>query len=352
MNYNYFKNKKVLVTGHTGFKGSWLVSWLNILGSKVMGISLDPPNGENHFKSLKKNLNIIDTRGDIRNQVFLKKQIKKFKPDIVFHLAAQAIVSTSYDFPKKTFETNVIGTLNILSVLSELNKKCTAILITSDKCYKNIEVTKGYKETDALGGDDFYSSSKASAELLINSFYKSFVKDKNKALKIATARAGNVVGGGDWSENRLIPDCMKCWSKNKKVILRNPNATRPWQHVLEALSGYLHLAYYLSKNKKINGQSFNFSNNQIKNFTVLDFIKGVREYWKRASWKVVKEKKFYESTLLQLNSTKAKKILKWKNKLKLRETIRLVGEWYKVYYTTNKKTVLTKDQILEYMNKN
>ena len=238
MNYNYFKNKRVLVTGHTGFKGSWLVSWLNILGSKVMGISLDPPNGENHFKSLKKNLNIIDKRGDIRNQVFLKKQIKKFKPDIVFHLAAQAIVSTSYDFPKKTFETNVIGTLNILSVLSELNKKCTAILITSDKCYKNIEVTKGYKETDELGGDDFYSSSKASAELLINSFYKSFVKDKNKVLKIATARAGNVVGGGDWSENRLIPDIVKHYFSNNKISIRNPNSTRPWQHVL---SQFLHI---------------------------------------------------------------------------------------------------------------
>ena len=249
--YNFFKNKKVLVTGHTGFKGSWLVTWLNMLGCKVLGVSLDPIKGDNHFKILKKNLDIIDKRGDIRNERYLKIIIKQFKPDIVFHLAAQAIVSTSYSHPKLTFETNVLGTFNLLSVLAELKHKCIAIFITSDKCYKNIEVTRGYTETDELGGDDFYSSSKASAELVIHSFYKSFIKDKNKFLRIATARAGNVVGGGDWSKNRLIPDCAKSWSKGQTVILRNPNSTRPWQHVLEALSGYLHLAYQLSKNKKI-----------------------------------------------------------------------------------------------------
>jgi CDP-glucose 4,6-dehydratase len=249
--YNFFKNKKVLVTGHTGFKGSWLVTWLNVLGCKVLGISLDPIKGDNHFMILKKKLDIIDKRGDIRNERYLKKIIKQFKPDIVFHLAAQAIVSTSYSHPKLTFETNVLGTFNLLSVLAELKHKCIAIFITSDKCYKNIEVTRGYTETDEIGGDDFYSSSKASAELVIHSFYKSFIKDKNKFLRIATARAGNVVGGGDWSKNRLIPDCAKSWSKGQTVILRNPNSTRPWQHVLEALSGYLHLAYQLSKKKLV-----------------------------------------------------------------------------------------------------
>jgi CDP-glucose 4,6-dehydratase len=351
MNYNFFKNKKILVTGHTGFKGSWLVAWLNILGSKVMGISLSSNKNENHFKILKKDLNVTDVRGDIRNINFLKKHIKKFKPDIVFHLAAQAIVSTSYKYPIKTIETNVLGTLNLLSALKEIKKKCTVVLITSDKCYKNIEVKRGYKENDELGGDDFYSASKASAELVINSFYKSYIKDKSNLLKIATARAGNVVGGGDWSENRLIPDCVKCWSRKQKVNVRNPNATRPWQHVLEALSGYLHLAQKLNDDKKINGQSFNFSNNTIKNFTVLKFIMGIKKYWKTASWKVAKQTSFHESTLLQLNSAKAKKILNWKNKLRLFETIKLVGEWYKAYYSTNKKTILTKDQILMYMNK-
>ncbi len=350
MNYKFFKNKKILVTGHTGFKGSWLVAWLNILGCKIMGISLSPGRKENHFKILKKNLEIIDKRIDIRNIKSLRKEILKFKPDIVFHLAAQAIVSTSYDYPKKTFETNVIGTLNLLSVLSELKRKCVAVLVTSDKCYKNIEVKRGYKETDELGGDDFYSSSKASAELVINSFYKSFIKNKNKFLLISTARAGNVVGGGDWSKNRLIPDCIKYWSKNQTVILRNPKATRPWQHVLEALSGYLHLAYELNKNNKLNGESFNFSNNEIKNFTVLDFIKGIKKYWKKANWKVKKISFFYESTLLQLNNSKAKKILKWENKLKLGETIKLVGEWYQAFYKSKKK-VLTKDQIIFYMKK-
>lgn len=351
INYNYFKNKRILVTGHTGFKGSWLVTWLNLLGSKVMGVSLDPAKGDNHFKILKKNLVVIDKRGDIRNEKYLKKQISQFKPEIVFHLAAQAIVSTSYEYPKKTFETNVIGTLNLLTILSELKHKCTAILITSDKCYKNIEVKRGYKENDELGGDDFYSSSKASAELIINSFYKSFIKDKNKFLRIGTARAGNVVGGGDWSKNRLIPDCVKYWSKNRSVTLRNPNATRPWQHVLEALSGYLHLAYELNRNPKLNGESFNFSNNQIKNFTVLEFIKGIKKYWTKANWNVHKKNFFYESTLLQLNSNKAKKILKWKNKLKLSETIKLVSEWYVAFYSSNKKNIITKEQIVLYMKK-
>jgi CDP-glucose 4,6-dehydratase len=349
--YNFFKNKKVLVTGHTGFKGSWLVAWLNILGCEVMGISLNPVKGDNHFKILKKNLDIIDKRGDIRNEKYLKKLVKKFKPDIVFHLAAQAIVSTSYSHPKLTFETNVLGTLNLLNALAELKNKCIGIFVTSDKCYKNIEVTRGYTETDELGGDDFYSSSKASAELAIHSFYKSFIKDKNKFLRIGTARAGNVVGGGDWSKNRLIPDCVKSWSKNKIVTLRNPNSTRPWQHVLEALSGYLHLAYQLDKNQKLNGESFNFSNNEIKNFTVLKFINGIQKYWKNANWKVYKKSSFYESTLLQLNSNKAKKLLNWKNKLKLSETIKLVGEWYTSYYESNKKKILTKEQIIFYMRK-
>ena len=349
--YNFFKYKKVLVTGHTGFKGSWLVTWLNILGCEVMGISLNPTKGDNHFKLLKKNLNILDRRGDIRNEKYLKKHIKQFKPDIVFHLAAQAIVSTSYSHPKLTFETNAIGTLNLLNVLAELKYKCIAVFVTSDKCYKNIEVTRGYTETDELGGDDFYSSSKATAELVIHSFYKSFIKDKNKFLRIATARAGNVVGGGDWSKSRLIPDCVKSWSKNQTVILRNPNSTRPWQHVMEALSGYLHLAYQLNRNKELNGESFNFSNNEIKNFTVLKFIKGIQKYWKNASWKIYKKSSFYESSLLQLNSNKAKKILNWKNKLKLSETIKLVGEWYTSYYKNNKKMILTKDQIIFYMKK-
>ena len=349
--YNFFKNKKVLVTGHTGFKGSWLVTWLNVLGCKVMGISLNPTTGDNHFTVLKKNLNIIDKRFDIRNEKLLKKHVKQFKPDIVFHLAAQAIVSTSYIHPKLTFETNVLGTLNLLNVLGELKHKCIAIFVTSDKCYKNVEVTRGYTETDVLGGDDFYSSSKASAELVIHSFYKSFIKDKNKFLRIGTARAGNVVGGGDWSKNRLIPDCVKCWSKNQTVMLRNPNSTRPWQHVLEALSGYLHLAYQLNNKKELNGESFNFSNNEIKNFTVLKFIKGIKKYWNNANWKVYKNSSFFESTLLQLNSNKAKKILNWKNKLKLSETIKLVGEWYTVYYKSNKKLISTKEQIIYYMKK-
>jgi CDP-glucose 4,6-dehydratase len=347
--YTFYKNKKVLVTGHTGFKGSWLITWLDILGCKVMGLGLDPINGHNHFKILKKNINIIDVRLDIRDEESLKRVVRKFKPDIVFHLAAQSLVSNSYDNPKLTYETNVLGTLNLLSALSELKKKCIAVFVTSDKCYKNLEVSRGYKETDELGGEDFYSSSKASAELIINSFFKCFIKNKNKFLRIATARAGNVVGGGDWSKNRLIPDCVNYWSKKKSVVLRNPNSTRPWQHVLEALSGYLCLAYQLNKKDKLNGESFNFSNNKIKNFTVLKFVKEIKKYWKNANFVVHKKSLFYESGFLQLNNNKAKKLLNWKIKLKLSDTIKMISEWYKEYYKKNKKKILTKEQIIYYM---
>lgn len=350
MNYSFFKNKKVLVTGHTGFKGSWLVSWLNLLGAKVAGISLDPDHKLNHFDFLPKNTVYKDIRLDLRNEKKLDKVIKIYKPDFVFHLAAQAIVSTSYENPKYTFETNVLGTLNILNSLKSLKKKCTAVLITSDKCYLNQEISRGYNETDKLGGDDFYSASKASAEILINAFYKSYIKNKNSKLRICTARAGNVVGGGDWSKNRLIPDTVKQWSQNKKVILRNPKSTRPWQHVLEALNGYLMLAYTLSKNKKLNGKSFNFSNDKIKNFTVLNFIERMSYLWPRAKWVLKKEKKFKETNLLQLSNLKSKKTLKWKNILSLNETINFTSSWYFDFYNSRKKSILTFQQIHKFMD--
>lgn len=343
MDYSFFKNKKVLVTGHTGFKGSWLICWLHILGASVIGISLRPQK-ISHFNLIKKKIKFKNYYQDIRNFKAIDKIISKTKPDLVFHLAAQAIVSKSYVEPRLTYETNVLGSFNILNALNKINNKCSVVMITSDKCYENLELKRGYHEKDRLGGDDFYSSSKASTEILINSYYKSFILGKNKKLKVVTARAGNVIGGGDWSRDRLVPDCMVCWKSGKTVKIRNPQSTRPWQHVLEALNGYLYLSYNMTK-KNLNGESFNFSNNKIKNFTVRDFILKLSESWKRAKWEFEKNPMFKETNLLQLNNKKASKILKWKNKLKLSQTIKLVSDWYFYLYKSKKRKVLTFEQI-------
>tara|TARA_B100000686_G_scaffold299916_1_gene334060 strand:+ start:82 stop:1170 length:1089 start_codon:yes stop_codon:yes gene_type:complete len=337
--FNLFKNKTVLVTGHTGFKGSWLTSWLVLLGAKVIGVSINIPTMPSHFKATKLQDKINDKRMDIRNLELLKKTFKKHQPDYVFHLAAQALVKKSYFDPIYTWKTNTIGTLNVLESLREIRKKCIAVIITSDKSYKNMEITRGYKENDILGGKDPYSASKASAELAIQSYISSFFPYKKTKVFIGIARAGNVIGGGDWSENRLIPDCVKSWSKNKKVLIRNPQSTRPWQHVLEAIWGYLLLASCLKKNKKLHGEVFNFGPNNSKNYSVLFLVKLIKKYWKQTSWKISNKRKnnFYESNLLKLNSNKAKTKLKWKCILSFDETINMVADWYKSYYLKPKK---------------
>tara|TARA_Y100000590_G_scaffold420686_1_gene523638 strand:+ start:50 stop:1132 length:1083 start_codon:yes stop_codon:yes gene_type:complete len=333
----FFYNKTVIVTGHTGFKGSWLSFWLKILGAKVIGISINIPSGYSHFKAIKLKNKIKHIKMDIRNVKILKKTFKKYQPDYVFHLAAQSLVKKSYSDPTYTWTTNTIGTLNVLESLRDLKKNCIAVIITSDKSYKNLEIKRGYKEDDILGGKDPYSASKASAELAIQSHVSSFfLKKKNKVL-IGIARAGNVIGGGDWSEDRLIPDCIKAWSKNKKVLLRNPNSTRPWQHVLEAISGYLKLAIMLKKNKKLHGEAFNFGPIDAKNYKVLFLVKLMRKYWSKVSWKLDNKDNFYESNLLKLNVNKAKIKLKWKSILTFNETIKMVTDWYKNYYTNPKK---------------
>tara|TARA_B110000438_G_C15819438_1_gene653632 strand:+ start:314 stop:1399 length:1086 start_codon:yes stop_codon:yes gene_type:complete len=351
-NLKIFKNSRVIVTGHTGFKGSWLTAWLKILGANVMGISLKPNTSPSHFVVSKINKEIKDVRLDIRNRKKLEKKIISFKPDFVFHLAAQALVGISYKNPVTTWESNVIGTLNILESLRKLKKKCNVVIITSDKCYFNKEVRYGYKESDILGGKDPYSGSKAAAEILIKSYINSFFS-KQKNISIATARAGNVIGGGDWAENRIIPDCVRSWSKNKKATLRNPNATRPWQHVLEAVGGYLWLAVNLKFNKKIHGESFNFGPNLSREYSVLDLVKTISRFWKKVSWKKITKNKssFYESELLRLNCNKAKKILKWKTVLKFDESIKLVADWYYEYYFGKENIInITTKQIKKYQH--
>jgi len=286
-----FRNSRVIVTGHTGFKGSWLTAWLKELDAKVMGISLNPQSSPSHFLVSKINKGIKDIRLDIRDKKKLEKKIISFKPNFIFHLAAQALVGVSYEDPSLTWQSNVLGTLNILESLKKLKNNCSVVIVTSDKCYLNKEVHYGYKENDTLGGKDPYSSSKASAEILVKSYIGSFFSDQDK-IRITTARAGNVIGGGDWAENRIIPDCVRSWSKNKKAKLRNPKATRPWQHVLEAVGGYLCLAINLKLDKKLHGESFNFGPNLSREYSVLELVKTMSQYWRNVSWeKIPKSKK-------------------------------------------------------------
>ena len=344
MDLNRFYNKKkILVTGHTGFKGSWLVHWLSRYNVKILGIGLNPYDKLSLFKYINKK-KLIDKRLDITNYKKLEQCIVKFKPDIIYHLAAQALVKKSVINPLETFKTNIIGTANVLNCINKLNKKTTSVIVTSDKCYENLNLIRGYYEEDRLGGHDPYSASKASAEIVFRSFFKTILK-KNKNIKIASARAGNVIGGGDWSSDRLIPDCVKAWSLGKKVYIRSPNATRPWQHVLEPLSGYITLSYHLNKNKNINGESFNFGPKFNEVATVKKVLQISQKFWHSAKFNIYKENFFNEDSLLRLDSTKAKKILKWKKVLNIEKTLELTMNWYNKFYKNDNdtKSLLEKD---------
>ena len=330
---NTFKGKVVLVTGHTGFKGAWLSLWLIKLGARVVGVSNSIPSSPSHFEASNLNEEIIDYRVDIRDNLRIKDIFKTEQPDFVFHLAAQAIVKKSYQDPIETWETNVLGTLNILEGLRQINKKCVAIIITSDKCYDNVEWVWGYRETDALGGPDPYSASKGAAELAIKSHIKSYFSKESNIL-IASARAGNVIGGGDWASDRIVPDCVRAWSIAGEVELRNPNATRPWQHVLEPLCGYLTLASSLSENPKLHGEAFNFGPSIHSNHSVHDLVIQMAKYWDKVKWKDVSNEYVgpYESILLKLNCDKALFYLGWKSVLDFDATVEFTASWYNSYY--------------------
>ena len=346
-----FQGKKILITGHTGFKGSWLTAFLYNFNAKILGISL-PGESNGQFKFFKKIKIFKDSRFDICDYRKLEKTIKNFKPDFIFHLAAQSLVIKSIQDPVQTWKSNLIGTLNILNCLRELKHNCTAILITSDKCYKNKEILRGYKEADELGGSDPYSASKASAEICINSFFQTYLKNKTN-IKIASCRAGNVIGGGDWSENRIIPDFIKAWKKNEPLIVRNPNSTRPWQFVLEPLYGYMLLAKNLKFNRKINGQSFNFGPKAKKHINVRELISIMTNYINFSKIKFSRNNKnSKESALLQLNSKKAKKNLTWETKLDINLTLNLISGWYEKFFTQKKNVdSITLSQIKFYINK-
>lgn len=334
MLFNRFKAKTVLVTGHTGFKGSWLTAWLKQLGAKVVGIALDPHSEPSHFSALRLDDGIADHRIDIRSRKELEEIIVSAQPDFVFHLAAQALVRRSYEDPLETWEINVLGTLHVLEALRKLDKPCAAVIITSDKCYDNVEWVWGYRETDSIGGPDPYSASKGAAELAIRSHIKSYFPKEYSKVRIASARAGNVIGGGDWADNRIIPDCVKAWSTNNIVELRNPHSTRPWQHVLEPLSGYLTLAVSLAQLPELHGQPFNFGPLAQQNNSVLELVKQMALHWEQVRWKDISDEIGgpYESGLLRLNCDKALHYLQWHSVMGFGDTVRMTAEWYRAYY--------------------
>jgi CDP-glucose 4,6-dehydratase len=328
-----FKGKRVLVTGHTGFKGAWLCEWLLGLDAEVSGLSLPPPTDPSLFARLGLARRLKHAIGDIQAPEVLRKAIRESRPDFVFHLAAQALVRESYRRPRETFAVNAMGTLHLLEALRDHDRPCAAVLITTDKCYENREWLHGYRETDTLGGRDPYSASKAAAEIIIASYRGSFFKDH--PVKIASCRAGNVIGGGDWALDRIVPDCMAALQKEKPIVLRNPRATRPWQHVLEPLSGYLWLAASLANPKLRHTDlsaltsAFNFGPNRESNRTVQELVEEVLLHWP-GSWQARPDPNApHEAGLLQLSTDKAAALLQWLPVWAFPQTVAKTVDWYR-----------------------
>jgi len=331
---NVYQGKTVLVTGHTGFKGSWLAIWLTELGANVVGYSLAPYSNRGNFEASSLGTKIYaDIRGNICNYDELNNAVKKYKPEIIFHLAAQALVKESYKNPRLTYETNLMGSFNILEVVRHNDCVKTVVMITSDKCYENVEQIWGYQEDDRMGGYDPYSSSKGCAELMIASMRNSFFNPQNYAVHgkaIASVRAGNVIGGGDWSVDRLIPDCIRAIEDGKDILIRSPNATRPWEHVLEPLSGYLRVGQKLMEDPVKYATSFNFGPPISANKTVLDVVNlVVANYGKGKIIVDANQKQQHENTLLFLDATKAYTQLNWVAKWNLIEMVQKTVDWYK-----------------------
>lgn len=345
----FFKNKRVLITGDTGFKGSWIALWLHKLGADVLGYALPPKNKDDHYCLLGLDSVIKHVDGDIRDYQHLKEVFDDFKPEILFHLAAQALVRDSYSDPKYTFDTNIAGSVNILEMVRMSKSLKSVVYVTSDKCYKNKEWIWGYRENDELGGHDPYSASKAAAEMVFSSYSDSFFF-KNSNLGVGTVRAGNVIGGGDWSKDRIIPDCMRALQNSSPIFLRNPYSTRPWQHVLEPLSGYVFLSMQLYNEPVKYRGAWNFGPKAESIKTVEALSEKIIESWGSGELKVNRESDgLHEAGLLHLNCDKASQILGWTPKWGFERSIFETVKWYKDVYKGSNAFDVTNKQIDDYM---
>jgi CDP-glucose 4,6-dehydratase len=326
----FYRGKRILITGHTGFKGSWLSYILDYVGSEITGFSLKPNTEPSLFKSLNFTKKFNSIIGDIRDKDKLREIIKNFKPEFIFHLAAQPLVIESYQNPKDTFDVNFTGTLNLLEILRELNLSVQVIFVTTDKVYENLELGVPFIETDKLGGKDPYSASKAASEILIDSYNKSFFKDSN--INIASARAGNVIGGGDWSQHRLLPDIIRSCFENSELVIRNSNSVRPWQHVLDPILGYLDLARKLSINPKVFKGAWNFGPNEKTPISVNDIIDIFKTKQELSNIKIEDDRSNKESKYLQLDISKSKTILNWKPRWSSEIAVEYTIKWYTQFY--------------------
>jgi CDP-glucose 4,6-dehydratase len=348
---NFWTGKKVLLTGHTGFKGSWLAEILLTLGAKITGCALESKRNDDLFHLCKLE-NRVDHRViDIRDKKTLLNVFEGSKPDVVFHLAAQPLVLESFDFPLSTWETNVIGSLNVMECLREINKICAVVMVTTDKVYEQSDDRSVKIESDHLGGHDPYSSSKAAMEIAVASWRRSFFQ--NNHIKIATARAGNVIGGGDWSDYRLVPDLINALQHKSELIIRNPSSVRPWQHILEPLFGYIKLAEFLYQNDdSIYQTSFNFGPDKNLIATVADLIAEASKVWGGEIKYSLRVSNNYESQFLFLDSTKAQKLLGWNQQWNFNETIAHTVNWYKNFFEGNDASSMIKEQINAYIAAN
>lgn len=357
MSLDIYRGKRVLITGHTGFKGAWLTQWLLVLGARVIGMALPPPTEPSLFNSLRLDDSVEHHVGDIRDREFVSHLISSTQPDFIFHLAAQPLVRLSYREPIETFDTNIMGTAHVLDAARKLNKNCAVVAITTDKCYENREWVHSYREEDPMGGHDPYSASKGAAEIVISAYRRSFFSDIANSVKLASARAGNVIGGGDWADDRIIPDSVRALIRGEVIPVRNKISTRPWQHVLEPLSGYLLLGAVLYQTAKSDlgymrcASAFNFGPPLSSNKTVAELVQEVLKHWP-GNWVDRSDPQaVHEATLLNLSTDKAHHILDWRPRWDFQTTIRETMCWYREatrFSDTEKFRDLTTAQIKKY----
>ena len=354
MNATFWKDKKVLITGDTGFKGSWLSLWLQSKGSHITGYSLLPPTNPSLFEIANISEGILSVTGDVRDLTHLKTVFTKYQPEIVIHMAAQSLVRYSYDNPVETYSTNVMGTVNVLEAVRQTDSVRVALIITSDKCYENKEWIWGYRENDPMGGHDPYSSSKGCAELITSAYRSSYFSNTDypsHGVAVASARAGNVIGGGDWGEDRLLPDIMRAIMERRPVVIRNPNAIRPWQHVLEPLDGYLCLIEHLWKHGTEFAGGWNFGPNDSSCRPVSWIVTNLNRLWENEiRWEFDAGENPHEAMYLKLDCSKAKRLLGLSPKLDLITALEWIVEWYQGYFYDKNMRKISEDQISRYEN--